>query len=179
MKIQQNKKQLTVFYMAGFLIGILYANLISKRYITSSGIFSEYFLSQYASIEVIAEEYIAYIFRVRIFPMITVIIFGQTKLRKLMVFFSFIWIGFSGGMLIVAAIVQLGAKGILLCMIGITPQFLFYILAYMVVLWHFYRYPISKWNYGKTVFVVLTMVLGIVTEAYVNPILMKMFINAM
>lgn len=179
MKIQQSKKHITAFYMLGFLIGILYANIVSKQYITASGIFSEYFLSQYASIEVIAEEYISYILRVRLIPIIILVIFGQTRIWKLMVVFSLIWVGFSSGMLLVAAIVQLGAKGILLCIIGITPQFVFYMLSYIVLLWYFYTYPVSRWNYGKTVFVVLTMVIGMIAEAYVNPILMKMFINAM
>lgn len=178
-KIQKSKKYITAFYMLGFFIGILYANIVSKQYLTSSGIFSEYFLGQYSSIDVIAEEYIVYILKVRIVPIILIIILGQTRLRKLSVMMLLLWTGFSSGMLIVASIVQLGMQGILLCMIGITPQFVFYILAYSVIVWYFYTYPISKWNYGKTIFVVLTLVLGIVTEAYINPILMKMFINAM
>lgn len=177
MKIQQSKKNMAVFYMAGFFIGILYANIVSKQYVTASGIFSEYFLSQYAGIEVIAEEYIAYIIRVRVLPIIPIIILGQTKVRKPMVICWVVWLGFSSGMLLVAAIVQMGMKGILLCIIGITPQFIFYILSYSVLLWYFYTYPISKWNYGKAVFVVLTMVLGMASEVYINPILMKMFIN--
>lgn len=163
--------------MLGFLGGILYANIVSKQYITATGIFSEYFLNQYASIEVIAEEYIVYILRVRVLPIVLLIVFGQTNMKKIIAIGCLIWVGFSSGMLIVASIVQLGIKGILLCVIGITPQFLFYILAYLIILWYFLTYPTSKWNYGKTIFVVLTMVLGMVLEVYVNPILMKMFIN--
>lgn len=178
-KIQQRKRFITAFYMVGFLVGILYANLISRQYIMASGIFSEYFLSQYAAIEVIAEEYLSYILQVRLVPIIVLVIFGQTRFRKPMVIFWLVWVGFSSGMLLVAAIVQLGAKGILLCVIGSTPQFVFYLLSYVVLLWYFYTYPASRWNYGKTVFVILTLVLGIASEAYVNPILMKMFINAM
>ncbi len=179
MKIRQRRKYIMAFYMAGFLIGILYANMAAKQYITSTGFFSEYFLNQYLSIDVIAEEYIAYILQIRVLPIAVFVVIGQTKLRKPSVICWLLWTGFSSGMLIVASIVQLGVKGVLLCLIGITPQFLFYILAYIVIMWYFYTYPVSTWNGGKTIFVVLTMALGILTEVYVNPILMKMFINAM
>lgn len=179
MKIQQRKKHMTAFYMAGFLIGILYANVIAKNYMTSTGIFSEYFLSQYVAIDVIPEEYMIYILQVRLVPLMLLILVAQTKFRKPIVVGAFLWLGFSSGMLIVSAIMQLGVKGILLCLIGVTPQFVFYAMAYIVLLWYFYTYPIASWNRGKTMFVILTMALGILAEVYVNPILMKMFVNAM
>lgn len=179
MKIQQRKKLMTAFYMAGFFIGILYANVFAKNYMTSTGIFSEYFLSQYVAIDVIPEEYMLYILRVRLAPLALLILAAQTRFRKLVVAGAFIWLGFSGGMLIVSAIMQLGVEGILLFLIGITPQFAFYAMAYIVLLWYFYTYPVATWNQGKTIFVLLTMALGILAEVYVNPILMKMFINAM
>lgn len=179
MKIQQRKRYMTAFYMAGFLIGILYANLIAKQYVTATGILSEYFLSQYVAIDIVAEEYLIYVLRMRLLPLAGLLLAAQTKFRKLSVVLWFIWIGFSCGVLMVGAIMQLGVKGVMLCLIGITPQFAFYGMAYIVLLWYFYTYPVSTWNRGKTIFVVLTMALGILSEVYVNPILMKMFINAM
>lgn len=38
MRIRENKKFLVLFCMLGFLIGIIYANLMSKDYIASIGI---------------------------------------------------------------------------------------------------------------------------------------------
>lgn len=76
-----------------------------------------------------------------------------------------------------SAIFRMGMKGVLLFIIGIMPQFIFYILAYVVVIWYFYTYPMSRWNYGKTAFLVCMMLFGILTEIYVNPILMKMFVR--
>lgn len=179
MKIQQRKKYISLLLLAGFFLGILYANLVAKKYMVSTGIFSEHFLSQYVAIELIPEEYLVYILQIRLFPVVGFLLIGQTKFRKPAVVGWILWIGFSLGMLIVASIMQLGASGILLCMIGMTPQFLFYAMAYIVFLWYLYTYPASAWNRGKTIFVVLTMALGILTEVYVNPILMKLFVNAM
>ncbi len=179
MKIQQRKRFITVLYMAGFLIGIFYANLVERKYMTANGIFSEYFLSQYIAIDVEAEEYMLYVMKTRLLPLVCLFIAAQTKFKKVAVMCCILWTGFSSGMLIVASVLQLGAKGILLCLIGITPHFVFYIMAYLVILWYLGNSPVSTWNRGKSVFVVLTMALGILTEVYVNPILMKLFVNAM
>lgn len=61
MKIQQRKKYISLLLLAGFFLGILYANLVAKKYMVSTGIFSEHFLSQYVAIELIPEEYLVYI----------------------------------------------------------------------------------------------------------------------
>lgn len=53
-----------------FLIGILYANLISDRYIMSGGIFDDGFLKQYAKTDIVAEEYLWYILRARLVPFV-------------------------------------------------------------------------------------------------------------
>ena len=179
MKVQQRKRFITVLYMAGFLVGIFYANLVEKKYMTANGIFSEYFLSQYIAIDVEAEEYILYVMKIRLLPLACLFIASQTKFKKVAVICCILWTGFSCGMLIVASVLQLGANGVLLCLIGITPHFVFYIMSYLVILWYLSNFPVSTWNGGKTAFVVLTMALGILTEVYVNPILMKLFVNAM
>lgn len=177
MKILQNRKQIVAFYMLGFLIGILYANLVSKQYMTVSGIFNEYFLKQYASTDIILEDYVWYILGVRLLPFIVICILGCTKLRKITVVGTLAWTGFSCGMLMATSIMKLGMKGVFLCIVGITPQVFFYLLAYSILLWYFYSYPQSRWNMGKMVFVLLTFSIGIVMEGYVSPILMKLFIK--
>lgn len=177
MKAHQSKAYITAFCVLGFFTGILYANIVSNQIFSTSGIFSEYFLSQYPSIEIIPEEYLFYILRIRVVPLLFLILLGQTKIRKAVISIFLFWTGFSGGILIVSAIFRMGMKGILLFIIGIMPQFIFYILAYVVVIWYFYTYPMSRWNYGKTAFLVCMMLFGILTEIYVNPILMKMFVR--
>lgn len=162
--------------MLGFFIGILYANIVSKQLITSTGIFSEYFLSQYVETEIIMEDYLPYILKIRVFPLLLLLLLGTTKARKPAVAGFIGWTGFSSGMLMVAAIMQMGMRGIALCAIGIAPQFFFYVFAYVIALWYLYMYPVSRWNVGKTVFVLMGLSMGVLLEVYVNPILMKMFL---
>lgn len=52
MKIQENRKFFVLFYMLGFMAGILYANVLAGDYIASMGIFSDFFLNQYCQTEV-------------------------------------------------------------------------------------------------------------------------------
>ena len=49
----------------------------------------------------------------------------------------------------------------------------------MVVIWYSYTYPQNKWNAQKSIFIGLAMVMGIILEAYVNPILMQAFLKTL
>ncbi len=80
MRIQENKKFLIVFCMLGFLIGIIYANMMSKDYIASMGIFSEFFLTQYSQAEIDVMEYMWYVIRVRAVPLALVAALGCTRI---------------------------------------------------------------------------------------------------
>jgi uncharacterized membrane protein SpoIIM required for sporulation len=74
------------------------------------------------------------------------------------------------------AVLEMGIKGSFLCLVGIFPQFILYIPAYLIVLWYSYSYPQATWNGQKTFFVCLTVILGILLEVYINPILMQLFL---
>ena len=175
--IQQSRHRMVVWYMLGFFCGILYANFIAGNYITVTGIFHEYFLSQYIQIEIVKEEYLLYLVKCRLVPFVLLACAGYTRIRKPAAVACLLWTGFSGGVLAVAAVLRMGAKGILLCLAGIFPQIIFYLLGYAVVLWYLYQYPHSRWDKGKTIFVVVMMAAGVLIEAYVNPIIVKIIMR--
>lgn len=179
MKILHTRKQLFVFFMPGFLLGILYVNLILRKYTADPGIFSDYFLKQYQSASVVAQEFIWYLVRVRFVPFLFLLGLAFTKVRKISSIAFLAWTGFSSGMLLSMAVLDKGIKGSLLCLVGIFPQFLLYIPAYMVAIWYGYTYPQNKWNTQKSVFVGLAMVVGVILEAYVNPMLMQAFLGTL
>lgn len=177
MRIHQSKNYFVVLYMLGFLGGILYANFIARSYITMTGIFHEYFLNQYTQTKIVAEDYFLYLLQWRVFPFAAVALLGCTKLRKAAAVVCLLWTGFSGGVLAVAAVLRMGAKGMLLCLVGIFPQLIFYILAYAMLLWYLYKYPESRWNSTKTIFVILMIGAGIITEIYLNPGIVRWFMD--
>ena len=93
MKIQQSKKQFLIFYMSGFLAGILYANMVSDSYLESYGVFSEYFLRQFQITEIIPEEYLGYLLRIRIIPVGVLLAAGCTRWKQMVVVVTLLWTG--------------------------------------------------------------------------------------
>lgn len=162
-----------IFYMLGFLCGILYANLIAQKYLTETGIFHTYFLSCYTRLKIEDADYLWYLLRWRILPFLILAMSCLTGLGKAAAVLCLLWTGFAAGILAVTGVLRMGGGGILLCLAGMLPQFLFYITGYAVLLWYLYAYPETEWNPAKTVFVAVMMGAGILTEVYVNPGIMK------
>lgn len=178
-RIERARKYFAAAFMMGFIGGILFANLVVQDYVTTTGIFNDYFLKQYSQSEVQAAEYILYLCGVRLVPLFLIILLGQTRVRKMISVVVFLWTGFSSGTIVCAAILNMGLQGIVFWIIAMIPQFLFYAFAYLVVLWYFFTVPESRWNTGKSVSVFLFMAAGLITEAYVNPILVQMFLDTL
>ena len=177
MKILRSRKQMLAFFMPGFLFGILYINLTAQNMFSGPGIFRESFLRQYEAAEVTAAEYLLYLIKVRVIPFAGLMGLSFTRFRKIAAGGFLIWTGFSSGIVLSMAVLEMGMRGIGLCVVGVLPQFLLYISSYMVLLWYCWIYPQNRWNREKTVFVVLTMGIGMLLEAYVNPILVKGFLK--
>lgn len=180
MKFYKYKNQLLIFYLAvGFFVGILYENIVSRRYGLSIDIFQTYFLQQYKQTEIVAEKYLGYVLKARVVPLMGLCVLACVRWKKILAGVSVCWTGFLAGVMLVSAVMQLGAKGVLFCMVAMFPHIICYGLAYGILLSYFYRYPKARWNYAKTVFVILVMFIGILLETYLNPLLMKLVIQIM
>ena len=179
MRIHENKKFLIIFCMLGFLAGIVYANLMSEDTIAGMGIFSEFFLNQYSADDINTAEYLWYVTRIRVFPALILGAFGCSYVRKGAVAAFLLWTGFSSGLIFTSAVMKMGIKGIILCLMALIPQFLFYIAGYLALLWYLYEYPRIHWNLTKTVIFLLLLAVGILLECYVNPVIMQLFIHTL
>ena len=164
--------------LAGFVGGILYANTGARDHILAAGIFSDYFLEQYTQAEIQTQDYFWYILSVRAGLLGVIALMGQMKkFRRWIVAAVLVWTGFLGGLFFTAAVIKLGPVGILFCLAAIIPQALFYIAGYGIVLWYFYSFPRASWNSAKTVGTILTIGVGIISESYLNPIFLKIFLK--
>lgn len=179
MKLQKSKKQLLLFCMPGFLLGILYTNLLSEKMVMYTGILSDSFLNQYLYTDVNSAEYVWYVIKARVFPVILVSALGCTRLKRAVVVLVLVWTGFLSGMMMTLAILKMGVKGLILCLVALTPHVFFYIAAYMILLWYLYNYPDSEWNSVKMISIILFFSVGIILETYVNPVLMHLFIRTL
>lgn len=158
-----------LFYMSGFLIGIFYANLIAKQYLSGAGIFDKYVLRQYIQLKIDPNDYLIYLVQMRLFPVMLLIAAGCTGLRSLSAALYLVWTGFDTGVLAVMAVLGLGLKGIVLCIAGLFPHGIAYALAQITVLWYFYTFPETKWNPYKTAVTAGLFLTGLLLEAYLGP----------
>ena len=179
MKMFHVKRQLLALFMPGFLLGILYVNLEAEQFAAGAGIFSEYFLKQYQQVEILTGEYIWYLLQVRLIPFLVMLGAAFTKFRKGAAVLFLIWTGFSAGLLFSMAVLGMGVKGSILCVIGMLPQFLFYIPAYLIVLWSAYCYPRMQWNVQKSLVSGGMLLIGLILELYVNPVLVGAFLKTL
>ena len=171
------KGQMLAFFVPGFLLGIIFVNLIVKKYMTETGIFSDLFLSQFTSVQIDIRSYLPYLLRLRIVPLILLAAASLTRLRKAAAMLFLVWTGFTGGVAVSSAADGLGLKGSLLCAVSLLPQFLFYIPAFVILLWYCLSAPRTQWNRQKTMFVLAAVGAGILLELYINPGLVRAFIN--
>lgn len=171
------KRQMAAFFVPGFLFGVLYMNLVAKKYMTETEIFSSVFLSKYPSVKIDIWSYLPYLLRLRLMPVIALAVSSFTRLRKAAAIFFLMWTGFTGGIALSLSADALGLKGSLLCAVSVLPQFLFYVPACVILLWYCLSAPRTQWNRQKTVFLVITMTVGILLELYINPALVREFIS--
>ena len=179
MKIRENRMYVVWICMAGFLAGILYANVLAADEIAGIGIFQEYFLGRFSGVEILSADYIWYIARIRAVPLFLLAALGPTKLRKASAAVFLAWTGFSLGLIMTAAVLKMGGKGLVLCLIALTPHLFFYAAGYLILLWYLFRYPEVRWNLSKTVCMAFLILTGFLLECYVNPVLMQMFVETL
>lgn len=177
MKIQGEQKYVLLAGMAGFLLGICSANLWMRQYVLDIGIFNQYFLEQYSRTDIVYEEYLWYLLKSRGIPLMILLAAAGTRYRKIAALLTMLWLGFSSGLVICTAIVKLGAKGIVLAATAIVPQGLFYAMAGILLFRYMLEYPMTRWDAGKSIRLGLFMAAGIITECYVNPMLVGLFLK--
>lgn len=179
MKIQENRTYVVFLCMMGFVIGIMYSNLLSKQEIADMGIFHEYFLGQFAQLDIVTADFVWYIARIRIVPALALGALGCTRFRKAAAVVFLVWTGFSCGLIMTAAVLKMGGRGLVLCLIALTPHLFFYAAGYLVLLLYLLRYPQVRWNASKTVCMTLLLLAGMLLECCVNPVLMQMFVQTL
>lgn len=178
MRMNKSKGQLLILFLAvGFFVGIIYENVIAKRSVVFSDLFLRSNLELYLQTNIISEKYLWYVAKARIILLAAICIFSYFRWKKLFVILCLTVCGFFAGVMSVAAVMQLGIKGILLCITGVLPQGIFYVMAYSMLFVYWFRYPESRWNRAKLLFVIIMFLAGIALETYVNPALMKLVIK--
>jgi len=178
MRMNKSKGQLLILFLAvGFFVGIIYENVIAKSSVVLSDLFLRSNLELYLRTNIVSEKYLWYVVKARFLLLAMICIFSCFRWKKIFVILCLTVCGFFTGILFVAAVMQLGIKGILLCIAGMLPHGIFYVMAYSMLFVYWFRYPESYWNRTKLLFVIIMFLVGVLLEAYVNPMLLKLIIQ--
>lgn len=166
-----------------FILGIIVANLIGLEILTSHGVLNAYFFDMMSQTTIREREFGIELFLLRMKEWI-VLIFLSVLLKKISVWRVCIgFLIFSFAFLITASIFNFGWKGILVAIFVIFPQWIFYIAGIWLMdkasgnlrvgqEWLNY-YQDKKKKYARMLllyFIVFVfLILGVVTEACINP----------
>ena len=115
-------------FFAGIIAGVLIAQ--TKATTADTGLFSEYFLNQYASLSVNIEKLFLYIGGYRISQYLAVVCAGFLPLAPAILTGLIFLTGMLWGTMAGISVIQLGGKGLMICVAGLFPQILFYIPAF-------------------------------------------------
>lgn len=173
MRSLQVKKQLLAFFMPGFLIGILYANCFLKQTIVDTNLFDIEILKKYTEINSFGNIYFLYIVQIRLIPFALLMALAFTKIKKLLMPIVVSGSAFSIGILLTVAVIKMGMKGVLLCIVSVIPQTICYVPAYLVLLIYCMQYPSGQWSRQKTVFVFGMLMIGMMIEVYLTPVIIR------
>ena len=175
----KGKYILVMVFFAGLSLGVFYANWKLDIFLEQKGVFQTFFLSEYGRTTFQKKEYLFYLMKIRLVPFGILAALSATKFRKPA---AILWLtgnSFLLGLLFVTAVLQRGISGIVICLVGGFPQWCFYAPAILLWIWMDLRYPEIRWNKTKMFVLITALVIGILTEAYVNPVCMKLYLSSL
>ena len=177
--MREHTKIWVAVYAAGVMAGILCAEFdCAGISIMQMGIFAENHLTESVKVCVPGLEYIWYIVRMRLLPLCILTLAGAQDWKKTSAVLFFLWTGFLAGVLFCAAVLQLGIKGIFICVLALLPHTPFYVAAYVAILIYLLNYPVvNRWNINKTTGVLILFAIGIFLECYVSPAVLRFALN--
>ena len=169
------KQQLFIDFLACFLVGIVLANLLGADSFQKNGSLTRYYLKQFQYTDIQSQELLWHVGCNRVVLFLGLLVFGTIPKGKLIHVLFVAWSGFAYGYFCVITISAFGAKGLLLCLLALFPQFLAYVPAYFgLVRLAEHRREHAGWR-GMVAIVLLLAVLivGILLESYINPLILQ------
>ncbi|MGN0377462.1 MAG: stage II sporulation protein M [Suilimivivens sp.] len=181
-----------LIFVAGFLLGILIMNFGSSRFMQNGELFDMTAMYRMKYFEVDSESFLKYELPQRLRDFLLLLVISTTCFGIVAAYLWIAWQGILAGMVITAAIIKFGIKGILLILAGIFPQHLLFIpAAVMMLCWScqtccllyfpeksiFLPFQNKKRQYlhqlGMILWIICVVVIGCILECYVNPILLS------
>lgn len=179
-------------FLGSFLLGILIMNMGNEILLGDTGIFNTASINRLKYIEINDGKFFVYVLRQRLGGCIVLLILSTTTLGLVSAYGVVLWQGTITGMLMTAAVIRYGIKGLLLILGGMFPHQCLLIPGGVMMLgwclenyYWFHRYGKGTIPYFRNrrqqlfhqgillLWILLVMLVGCVLESYVNPILIS------
>ena len=174
------RQQLFIGFLACFFAGILMANFLGADIFQENGSLTRYYLKQLQYAEIEPRQLLWHVCGNRLPLFFALLLLGSIPRGKLVHAVFVAWSGFAYGYFCVMTICGYGARGLILCVAALFPQFLFYVPVYLglVELTDGRDRNRKGFRYLLAVLLLFSGLLaGILLESYANPmILQKMLI---
>lgn len=122
----------------GFLLGLVLMNTGKKVLLENTGLLSENMLYTVKYAPVDSNAFFLYVLQKRLGCALILAVLSTTWLGLAAVWTCAAWLGISFGMLVMAALLRYGLKGILLIAVGIFPQaFVYFPAAILLLRWSY------------------------------------------
>lgn len=179
-------------FLGSFFLGILIMNMGNEIFLGDAGIFNTASMNRLKYIEINDGKFLVYVLRQRLGGCVVLLILSTTALGLISAYGVVLWQGMITGMLITAAVIRYGIKGLLLILGGMFPHQCLLIPGEIMLLgwclenyYWFHRYGKGTALYFRSkrqqffhqgillLWIFLVMLIGCVLESYVNPILIS------
>ncbi|MBS6397690.1 MAG: hypothetical protein KH452_11170 [Clostridiales bacterium] len=167
-----------ILFFAGLLAGILFVQ--TQEDAVFAGIFSEYFLNQYASLKIDHKKLMWYVSGCRLGQYALLVCCGALTQAPLIIRVLIFGLGMTWGTMTSISTLRLGFRGMVICVAGVMPQMFFYLPAFgWILIW------IWKQGYSRKKYFFLAvagfffLIFGIITEVYLNPLILQQILRKM
>lgn len=181
-------------FLAGVLAGMLMMNLGKSILLENTGLLDEYTLYHMKYMTVDSSALFYYVLCLRMKTAITLAILATTYLGLVVCAGATFWYGLSAGAFLSAAVIRYGLKGILFACVGILPQYIVYVPAFVILLmWcetlnrsiYFRNSSVTEGNgtvpwfkrVAQLLLILGVLLLGCLLESFANPGLLEKFLK--
>lgn len=132
--LSHKNRLLYMVFFIGFLAGFILMNMGRNVFLERIGFLDEYALCQLRYMEIDSSGLFVYVLKKRLGTAVCIMLLASTYLGIVTVYAFGGWLGVSFGMLLEAALLRYGLKGILLLATAAFPHYLLYVPAFAVLL---------------------------------------------
>ena len=193
-KEMKRSRLLTGIVAAGFVLGIFFTSIWNNRSRGGSSLLAEEVLVGMKYVEIESDVFFCYVLQKRLGAVFLLVLLSTTWMGVIFAYSYSAWLGLSAGTLVATAVMQYGAKGVLLVFVAVFPQIILYVPVTFYLLEHCFEFCMmlyyphrvqggrDKKEGFKQIFLrllplLLVVIIGCFLESYVNPTLMKKFLK--